>query len=77
MEKTTYRYPLDLKGIQDILEFTHAASKCPGEVTIVNGHHRLSAKSFLSVMLAKISWDSVTVECDFDCYFEFEKFIAR
>ncbi len=75
MEKSIYRYPVSLGGIQDILEFTRTASKCPGDVSIVNGHHRLSAKSFLSVMLAKLSWDKVTVEADFDCYFEFESFI--
>ena len=44
---------------------------------LVNGHHRLSAKSFLSVMIAKVSWDSVTIEADFDCYFEFESFIKQ
>ncbi|MCR4906515.1 MAG: HPr family phosphocarrier protein [Clostridiales bacterium] len=77
MEKGNYRYPVKFNGIQDMLEFTHRASKCPGEVMLVNGHHRLSAKSFLSVMIAALSWDSVTVEADFDCYFEFEAFIAQ
>ncbi|MBR4186227.1 MAG: HPr family phosphocarrier protein [Clostridia bacterium] len=77
MEKSTYRYPVSLGGIQDLLEFTHRASRCPGEVMLVNGHHRLSAKSFLSVMIAKVSWDSVTIEADFDCYFEFESFIKQ
>ena len=50
-------------------------SKCPYDVTLVNGKHRLNAKSFLGVTLAKVSWDEIYVETDHDCYFEFEKFI--
>ena len=77
MEKSTYRYPVKLDGVLDILEFTRIATKCPGEISLVSGHHRLSGKSFLSVTLAKLSWDQVTVEADFDCYFEFESFIEQ
>ena len=77
MERTVYRYVVRLDNVGDILEFTRCAAECPDDVTIVNGHHRLSAKSFLSVALAKLSWDEITVETDFDSYFTFEKFIEK
>ncbi len=70
-----YLYKIELVTASDILEFTHIASKCPYNVAVVNGKHRLNAKSYLGVMLAKMSWDEIYVESDCDCYFEFEKFI--
>ena len=57
-----YLYKVELITTNDILEFARIASKCPYDVTLVNGKHRLNAKSFLGVT-------------DHDCYFEFEKFI--
>ena len=77
MEKPLYRYRIRLDNVSDMTEFTKAAVRCPSDVYLVNGHHRLNAKSFLSVAFARISWDEITVETDFDCYFEFEKFIAK
>lgn len=70
-----YLYKIELVTAGDILEFTKIASKCPYNVSVVNGRHRLNAKSYLGVMLAKMSWDEIYVEADCDCYFEFEKFI--
>jgi hypothetical protein len=70
-----YVYKVELVTSSDILEFTRIATKCKGDVTLVNGKHRLNAKSYLGVTLAKISWGEIFVETDFDCYFEFEKFI--
>lgn len=70
-----YLYKVELVTSSDILEFTRIATKCPYEVTLVNGKHRLSAKSFVGVALAKVSWDEIYVEADVDCYFDFEKFI--
>lgn len=70
-----YLYKVELVTTSDILQFTKIACKCKGDVLLVNGKHRLNAKSFLGVTLAKISWDEMYVETDFDCYFEFEKFI--
>ena len=70
-----YLYEIELVTTADVLEFTRTAVKCPYDVTLVNGKHRLNAKSFLGVTLAKVSWDNVFVEAERDCYFEFEKFI--
>jgi len=70
-----YLYKVELVTTSDILEFTKIACKCKSDVTLVNGKHRLNAKSFLGVTLAKISWNEMYVETEFDCYFEFEKFI--
>ena len=70
-----YLYKVELITTNDILEFARIASKCPYDVTLVNGKHRLNAKSFLGVTLAKVSWDEIYVDTDHDCYFEFEKFI--
>lgn len=71
-----YVYRIELNSASAIREFTRIASNCKYEVNIVNGRHRLSAKSFLGVMLAKISWDEIYIESDTDCYYEFEKFIV-
>ena len=70
-----YLYQIELVTTRDIMEFTKTAAKCPYTVSIVCGHHRLSAKSFISVMLAKVSWEAIYIEADVDCFFEFEKFI--
>lgn len=70
-----YLYEVELITTADILEFTRTAAKCPFDVTLVNGKHRLNAKSFLGVTLAKVSWDEMYVETERDCYFEFEKFM--
>jgi len=51
------------------------AAQCPYDVEVVNGRHRLNAKSYMGVMLAKTSWEEIYVSADTDCYFEFEKFI--
>ena len=38
---------------------------------------KLNAKSFLGVHLARMAWNEIYVETDFDCYFDFEKFICE
>ena len=70
-----YLYQIELVTTRDILDFARKAAKCPYNVSLVNGHHRLSAKSFISVTLAKVSWEEIFVESDEDCFFEFEKYI--
>ena len=76
MEKTQYRYKIRLESTADVIAFTKAAVGCLREVWLVNGHHRLSAKSYLGVALARLAWEEIYVESDYDCYFDFEKFIA-
>ena len=70
-----YFYRIHIPSAVDVFEFTKLAVKYPGELTLVNGKHRLNAKSCLGVALARVSWDEMYLESDTDCYFEFEKFI--
>ena len=70
-----YLYQIEFVNARDVFEFARIASKCPYEVSLVNGRHRLNAKSLIGVTLAKVSWDEIFVESDVDCYFEFEKYI--
>ena len=77
MDKQMFRYRICLDSTGDVIALTKAAAKCPHELYLVNGRHRLSAKSYLGVALARISWDEVWIEADYDCYFDFERFIAR
>ena len=71
-----YLYKIDLVTASDVAEFNKIATKCPGNVYIVNGENgkkKLNAKSFLGVHLARMAWNEIYVETDFDCYFDFEK----
>ena len=78
MEKPLrYTYRIDLKTTDDVREFTKIASRCDGRIFVTNGDKKLSAKSFLGVYLAKTSWNTISVESDFDCFFDFRRFIAR
>ena len=70
-----YRYKIELVTGADVLEFVRIATKCSYPVMLVNGNRRLNAKSVLGVAMARVSWDEIFVETDFNCYFEFEKFI--
>lgn len=70
-----YIYKIELTTANDVLEFNRIATKCPGNVTLINGKHRLNAKSFLGVHLARMTWNEIFVETDFNCYFDFSKFI--
>ena len=76
MEKTLFRYKIKLESTSDVIAFTKAAVKCPHEIWLVNGHHRLSGKSYLGVVLARLSWEEIFVEADYDCYFDLEPFLA-
>lgn len=75
-----YLYKIELVTASDVAEFNKIATKCPGNVYIVNGENgkkKLNAKSFLGVHLARMVWNEIYVETDFDCYFDFEKFICE
>ena len=75
MEQTKVRYRVRLDDWKDILAFSKIAANIPTDVTLVSGHHRLNAKSFLGIALARMSWEDMEVECDYDCYEDFERFI--
>ena len=70
-----YVYKINLANAGEIREFTKIAANCPYDVYVVNGRHRLNAKSYLGVILARVSWDEMSIESEEDCYFAFEKFI--
>ncbi len=69
-------YKVRLDSAADIYKFVKAAAECPYDVEVVSGRHRLNAKSYMGVMLAKTSWEEIYVTADSDCYFEFEDFIC-
>ncbi len=69
-------YKVRLDSAADIFNFVKAATACPYDVEVVSGRHRLNAKSYMGVMLAKTSWEEIYVTADSDCYFEFEDFIC-
>ena len=53
MDKQVYRYKIRLDSTADVIAFTKAAARCPEEIWLVNGHHRLSGKSYLGVALGQ------------------------
>jgi hypothetical protein len=74
-----YLYKIELVTTADVMKFNRIATRCPGSVAIVNGTNgkkKLNAKSYLGVHLARMAWNEIYVETDFDSYFEFEKFIC-
>lgn len=70
-----YRYRIALETNADVLDFNRIAHKIKGDVLLVGEDLILSAKSFIGVQMARISWDELYVESDVDCYHDFEKFI--
>lgn len=72
-----YLYRVDLVTGSDVIEFVKIASKAEGKVYLVSGNKRINANSILGVYLAKAAWSNVCVEADYDCYFEFRKFIVE
>ncbi len=75
MNEAKHIYRIHLDTAADLFELARTAAKCKYDVTLVNGRHRLCAKSIMGVMIAKMSWDEINIEADCDCYFDFEKFI--
>ena len=76
VSQSKYLYKINLRSASDVFEFTRAAVKYNGDLNLVNGKHRLNAKSALGVALARVSWDEIYLECEKDCYFDFERFIV-
>ena len=71
-----FLYKIHLKTAADVFDFIRTAVKYKGDISLVNGKHRLNAKSSLGVALARVSWDEIYLESEEDCYFDFEKFIV-
>ena len=72
-----YLYRVNLDTGADVLEFTKIATRAEGKVYLVSGDRKLSANSILGVYLAKVAWHEIYIEADYDCYFEFRKFIVE
>ncbi len=74
-QKQTYLYRVVLDTVSDVNEFNRIASSCEGEVFLVGENMKVNAKSLLGTHMARMAWDELFVEADFDCYHTFEKFI--
>ncbi len=74
-QKQTYLYRVVLDTVSDVNEFNRIASSCEGEVFLVGENMKVNAKSLLGTHMARMAWDELFVETDFDCYHIFEKFI--
>lgn len=83
MEKTAigaqHRYRVELVTMQDVRNFVNIASKCKGKLLLSSGKDfQINAQSMLGVILAKhLNWSELTLITEYDCYKEFEAFIAE
>lgn len=70
-----YRYRIELVTNSDVVEFNRIASTLKGDVLLVGENMKINAKSLLGTHLARVSWEELYVETDFDSYSSFSKFI--
>lgn len=75
-EKQRYQYRVVLDTANDVNVFNRIASTCQGEVFLVGENMKINAKSLLGAHMARVAWDALYVESDFDCYRLFEQFIV-
>ena len=75
LQQHTYQYRIVLDTVSDVNAFNRIASACPGEVFLVGEDMKINAKSLLGAHMARVAWDVLYVEADFDCYSAFERFI--
>lgn len=74
------RVRIELETTSDINGFCAAISNVNSDVYLVDSTQRfkVSAKSILGLMLAKIEWsDGIYCECEEDIYTLIEKWVAR
>lgn len=74
MNLDLYVYKIDLLGYKDVLEFVNIASKIKGEVDIISGKYRCTAKSLLFA-LGSLEWNETYCESEEDIYHLIEKYI--
>jgi hypothetical protein len=72
---TQYSYRVALETARDVNTFCALANACKGEVFLVGAGMKINAKSLLGTHLARVAWNSLYVQTDFDCYRVFEKYI--
>jgi hypothetical protein len=75
VKQKIYFYRVNLDTVTDVACFHRAATACKGEVYLVGENMKINAKSLLGAHMARVAWDELYVEADFDCYHAFEKFI--
>ena len=77
----TYLYRVVLDTVSDVnvgaTDYfgVEEEAPCKGEVYLVGENMKINAKSLLGAHMARVAWDELYVEADFDCYHTFEKFI--
>ena len=74
------RVRVELETLTDIKDFCAVISKVPNDVYLADDSQKfkISAKSILGLMLAKIEWsDGIYCECEEDIYNLIEKWVAR
>lgn len=72
---TQYSYRVALETAGDVNAFCALANTCGGEVYLVGAGMKINAKSLLGTHLARVAWDRLYVQTDFDCYRVFERYI--
>lgn len=74
------RVRVELETLTDIKDFCTVISNVPNDVYLADDSQKfkISAKSILGLMLAKIEWsDGIYCECEEDIYNLIEKWVAR
>ena len=74
------RVRIELETLTDIKDFCAAISNVPNDVYLADDSQKfkISAKSILGLMLAKIEWsEGIYCECEEDIYTLIEKWVAR
>lgn len=74
MNLELYKYKINLIGYKDVLDFSNIVSKIKGEVDIVSGKYRCTAKSLLFA-LGSLEWNETYCESEEDIYHLIEKYI--
>lgn len=71
----TYLYRIELDTVSDVNEFNRIASTCEGDLFLVGENMKINAKSLLGTHMARVAWNELYLEADFDCYGKFARFI--
>ena len=69
-----YKYKIDLVGYKDVVDFVDIASQIKGEVDILSGKYRCTAKSLLFA-LGSLEWNETYCESEEDIYHLIAKYI--
>jgi len=75
--KIIYRHKIELVTNSDVEEFNRLAVRQKSDVFLVGPNMKINAKSFIGVHLARVSWEDLYMETEFDPYSAFNKFIVE